>query len=889
MIFKRLLYGLTFLFIPVLIACGGDPSEIASSSTSTSTALIPLSEVEVDSITFDGETIEWSNVISALTYDIQINQNSFISTGSSTRYDFTSSATFTVKIQANGNPSTHLSSRSATKTFEKLLDINPDHIQYAFPNISWTHETALDGFDYELKVGENLQSSQFTSQARIINLLAGTSYQVRIRPVKNSTLENKEYFSLFSPWVDFEFLNQPVATFNTNANRVEWNRVTNATNYELVLLKAGNVVETVTIPQGSNPSYNLTTNDSGTFSVRIRALGLSSSKYKNSSIANHQLTKLATPSINRIEDLASLGASRIYFNEVEGSETIEVNVDGNSLVASFDGTTSQHYVDYGFGINQVNASTFTLTAKHESSLAWHANSNVLTQSLAQVARPQAVISNNLLVWQSVPNSLGYIITIGSRVPVILTDTTILEFDFLNHYELPAGLHSVRMQSKGNGITTLSSFFTSSLSITRLEAPTLQPISQGVLSWDQVPQATGYIIKYSTGTQFETLENSYTIDTSLLSIDTTISVSAKGNGSSILFSLNRNTPLLNKLSQVTLITSLIDGYKIQWDENPLTNDYQIVITQQGQKTTYDTDDNVWLWSNLPLVGGSFTIEVIALGNGVNSFSSTISNTITLSRLTAPVLTASTESKQFEWSAVEGSTGFQVSIPSADPILLSSSTLAYKTTFSQAGSYEISIVALGSGFPMIHSLPFVLTHQVSQLAVPTGSPVLTFSQNLEVVTATVSNPNENASGYRFFVGSLSFDSQTNQAQLPYKNISGSQPFSVLALGDGFKTLDSLQSSPINRTILANSVLTFTPVNASFVTLNWSQVTGAGSYLTLVTKKASDGKITVSPPIASSNTVFSVLVGISGFVEITIVHYAIGNGLTNFSSAGTTIVYS
>jgi hypothetical protein len=81
--------------------------------------------------------------------------------------------------------------------------------------------------------------------------------------------------------------------------------------------------------------------------------------------------------------------------------------------------------------------------------------------------------------------------------------------------------------------------------------------------------------------------------------------------------------------------------------------------------------------------------------------------------------------------------------------------------------------------------------------------------------------------------------------------------------------------------------TPVNASFVQLNWTLVTGAASYLTYISKKSADGTITESPSISSDNTVSSLLIGITGFTEITVKHYVIGNGLSNFSSSGATFV--
>jgi hypothetical protein len=874
--------ALFLLSAPFIIACGS-----STNSSIPSLNLPSLEKVSLSSIQFDGNMISWEEVQDAIGYEIKINDNAFVSTTRSNEFTFSSPATFEVQIKALGDLISFSNSFSDTKRFEKLPDIVTSSFTYDFPNVTWSYSSSVTGFDYELKLNGLIQPKEFVDETILSGFETRERYELRVKPLKDSTLSNIEYFSSYSNWVEFEFLESVEATFNKNLNRVEWAPINYALQYEIKISFNNELIDTRLT---SEAFYSFSQEIGGDYTIEIKALASLNSTYKTSPKSNYTLTKLDAPSIDRIEDLLNDGGSRIYFSEIEHAESFQVSIDSNSVSASFDGSSSQYYIDFGFGIDRTMSSTYSLQAVSESSLPWHMTSTTFSQNLVQIARPSNVrLIDNVLRWDGVSSSQGYIVTIGQFTPIIIMNPTITEVDFLSNIDLDAGSYSIRIQSRGNGMNSVSSFFTSSVNFSRLASPSNISILQGEMTWQAVPQASKYLIDYSSGHQVEVLTNSHTINVDFIDNDTIISVSAMGDGVTLLGSRSSDTEKLNRLDAVQLAPSSITSSGIEWDENALTSNYQIIVEYSSEVIKIDTDDSNWDWNYLEVESGDFVLSVVAKGDGTTFFDSLPSNPLELTRLSKPQLTASGSDLQFEWSHIQGSSGYLLQIPSRDSIFLSSQTVSYETTFTQSGSYEISITALSNGYPTVSSKTDIYVHQVIQLATPSGSPVMTFSQNLQFLTATISTPIDNAHGYRFFVGDTYFETTDTSTILSYSLVSGNQNFSVMALGNGFTYLNSNQSALISRLVLSAPALTITPVNASFIQLNWTQVSSSASYYTLISKKSLDGTVTQSPPISSANDVFSILIGISGFVEVTITHYAIGNGLSNFSSSPTTLIYS
>ncbi|MCL2599253.1 MAG: InlB B-repeat-containing protein [Firmicutes bacterium] len=218
------------------------------------------------------------------------------------------------------------------------------------------------------------------------------------------------------------------------------------------------------------------------------------------------------------------------------------------------------------------------------------------------------------------------------------------------------------------------------------------LSGDTLSWDEIPNATGYKIqkdgKPSDAIQGAT-DTSYDLKKLNLGEGTyRFAVASKGNGGSIKDSLFSKEITYEKRdegtaeNQLTKPTNLSvsDNKVLQWNAVNNAGTYNIQISGQADKTSTTNSLDI---SYLP-AEQDFVIKIQAAANGqylASNWSDPYNYTTKQGSLSAPVITLSTT--QVSWNAVPNATGYVVSIDGSE-----------KTT--TATNYDLSNLADGKTY-------------------------------------------------------------------------------------------------------------------------------------------------------------------------------------------------
>ncbi|MCL2599252.1 MAG: hypothetical protein FWD76_05020, partial [Firmicutes bacterium] len=219
------------------------------------------------------------------------------------------------------------------------------------------------------------------------------------------------------------------------------------------------------------------------------------------------------------------------------------------------------------------------------------------------------------------------------------------------------------------------------------------LSGDILSWDEIPNATGYKIK-KDGSPFETLksatETSYDLSKLNLPEGTyRFAVASMGNGDSIADSLYSKEVTYEKRdegtheNQLTKPTNLSvsDNKVLGWNAVNNADSYNIQISGQSDKTSNTASLDI---SYLP-AEQDFVIKIQAVPNDskyqASNWSDPYNYTTKQGALSAPVITLSTT--QVSWNAIPNATGYVVSIDGSE-----------KTT--TATNYDLSNLADGKTY-------------------------------------------------------------------------------------------------------------------------------------------------------------------------------------------------
>jgi hypothetical protein len=275
-------------------------------------------------------------------------------------------------------------------------------------------------------------------------------------------------------------------------------------------------------------------------------------------------------------------------------------------------------------------------------------------------------------------------------------------------------------------TSTSTTSTTTTAATPLTVPTGLALSQGVLSWNAVPGATGYVVKINAVTM-ETANTQVTVPESILgqfiaSVQAKNATESTAFSSELSFFASRQLPVPANLRQ--------DGNVIRWDEVAYATGY--VISINGVEYLASTPSFEWT------AASPSTVMVLATGNLEGTYVSSLYSEPLIVKAVLPAPTnVALSGGILTWTTVEHALGYELMIDDGATRFTAIASLDVRYEF--VGQVGIWIRTLSA------SVDYMDSEQVSLMIV---FPVLTMPTptNLVVLNGILTfDPVAFSSGY------------------------------------------------------------------------------------------------------------------------------------------------
>lgn len=597
----------------------------------------PVHAVSMSSINFskagpgENPTFSWTAAPNASGYSVKITKEgnplplrednlSPVATEYSA-YDFLEAGVYHVYIAAKGDetknlvssPYRHLTIRRLETPVIDLNSMTSDDKTHSF---AWDPVEGAEGYTVS-KDGVNLgNKGQNTSyQASNENPETGLQEETFEYTVQATSTDAYTLDSAISEGVRFMVLPRVQELRCVNGN-VEWDSITDASGYEVSIDGVASEVVTST--------FELPRLNEGTHTVTVRALGNGKDIITSPYAAELSVRKLPAPSNVRISD-----DHLITWDAVEGATSYSVYVNaGSNPISVIDNSVELPTID--------GSTSITVVARGNGGDVFDSELSTPLQLYKLPAPLNLRVQDNNIVWDAVDFADSYELTIQNTIRRTSGTSMSLE-------DFPAGTYQVTVKAIGVN-SYYDSEATQAVVITKLADPSgVKATPEGIV-WNGVSQAQEYDL-YLDGTHVATVANTirYYMPTDLEAGEHTFQVRAMGNDAANIISSSFTTYTWNvkKLSPITSAsTTGIDdnglGIKIS-NLDAAASGYAVYIdgVQAGSPIMRDEDGLISMECRVTNPGaGQHTITARALGDGVTSVDSEISEATSFDVLSAP---------------------------------------------------------------------------------------------------------------------------------------------------------------------------------------------------------------------------------------------------------------
>lgn len=697
-------------------------------------------------LTYDSEVFTWEKVNGASSYVIKIGNEE--TTATTNRFEYIAGKEdFAVSVYAVGNKAENIydSCYSEAKKYTYIAPI--EGLNVVDGVLKWT--ASENAVRYKIKVNGIVNNEDLTKN-EYSALSSGSSYRIQILPIGKSDF----YFSHWSNEITVNILRSPVVSYGDGV--IRWNQVTGCSGYELKITKGDTVVHTTAVGEETFV-YDYAFEDAGDYLVYVKATALGTGGvYESKYSTAYSVKRLATPTneqiINRPLEQNQVS---VTFTPSVGASGYALLADGVEIATITSGATFS--VDLSKMTNKTEESIVNFKIIARGSVTTDGavlDCKVpLEFNVTKLATPQNLtINGNQLSWDSVNHTSKYVLTIdGKRIEVTTTSFTLTD--------LSSGTHSVYVQAMGNGEEVITGGFSNALSLKKLATPANLIITNGLLTWGVVADATAY--KVVLGTE------SYNADTTSFDLlgyesyisegkGTQISVYAIGNGTDVINSDVSATKTISKYNRPDNVK--VNGDALVWNPSSVDsincNSYKLIISKNGgSEYTVQVTGSSYSMNNFE--AGNYTVKVVALGDYVQTVNSPESNSFVFTKLAA-VSSVTKSGSTYTWDVVPGANGYEIKL-SKDATWTSVNTNSYTPVFTTEGEFEVSIRAVGNGADVIDSNVYSFTQRVTRLTQPVKQEAMTNNNAFKVevsgntITVTVKKQ-VGAIGYKLFVGGI-----------------------------------------------------------------------------------------------------------------------------------------
>lgn len=753
-----------------------------------------------ENLTYDSEVFTWEKVTGASSYVIKIGNEEFTTTTNKYEY-IAGKEDFAVSVYAVGKAADKVydSQYSEAKQYTYIAPI--EGLNVVDGVLKWT--ASENAVRYKIKVNGIVNNEELTTN-EYAALSSGSSYRIQILPIGKSDF----YFSHWSNEITVNILRSPVVNYSDGV--IRWNQVTGCAGYELKITKGDTVVHTTAVGEETFV-YDYAFEDAGDYLVYVKATALGTGGvYESKFSTAYSVKRLATPTneqvINRPLEQNQVS---VNFTPSVGASGYALLADGVEIATITSGSTFSVDLSKMTNKTQESVVNFKIVARGSISTAGAIlDCKVpLEFNVTKLATPQNLtINGNQISWDSVNHTSKYVLTIdGKRTEVTTTSFTLTD--------LSAGTHSVYVQAMGNGEEVITGGFSNSLALKKLATPANLVITNGLLTWGTVADATAYKVVLGTETY-----NADATSFDLLGYEsyisegkgTQISVYAIGNGNDVINSDVSATKTISKYNRPSNVK--VNGDNLVWNPSSVDsincNSYKLIISKDGgAESTQQVTGTSYSMNNF--TPGNYVVKVVALGDYVQTVNSPESNAFSFTKL-APITEVTKSGNTYNWASIAGASGYEIKL-SKDATWTSVNTNSYTPTFNTEGEFEVSIRAVGNGSDIIDSNVYSFTQRVSRLTQPVKQDAMTNNNAFKVevsgntVTVTVKKQ-DGATGYKLFVGGIERNnviSETN-TEIVYSytmtTVGATYKVQVQVLGNQFNSsgiymMDSNKSTEVS----------------------------------------------------------------------------------------------
>ena len=419
------------------------------------------------------------------------------------------------------------------------------------------------------------------------------------------TATNYLSFNLTGEDINATQLQKPVVTLSGNV--ASWGAVANANGYEYRI--NGGAAQTAT-----GTSVELSHGQMLEVKAKAKSGDLNYLDSIWSDAVSYVATTLSTPTVN-------FSGSTAQWNAIAGADAYIYKINGGE-----EKTTSMTYLE-GFS----NGDSIVVKAKGNGKTTLDSGwSTPKVYTAETLSTPKVTLNNNVASWNAVANASGYVYKIGENGVEKTADGTSIT---LTHNQ------TIYVKAKGNNETTLDSRWSTAVTYV---APTLDTpkvtLSGNVASWEEVLGAEGYVYKINGGAEQAADEANQVT----LNINDSIQVKAKGNNETTLDSAwsaaVMYTPTVLKRPTVSLNENMAS-----WSEVAGASGYEYRINGGEAQTAANM--------SVELTHGQ-TIEVRAIGDGINYISSSWSIAQTYNEGAWGTPTVELNNNVASWTAIGG---------------------------------------------------------------------------------------------------------------------------------------------------------------------------------------------------------------------------------------------
>ena len=237
-----------------------------------------------------------------------------------------------------------------------------------------------------------------------------------------------------------------------------WTAVPNAVGYRIYVGGTARTTgQTITGTNFNLATLNLT---SGNHNIQVRALG-NGTTTQNSGLSTGVNF---TPGAVAVPTNVNISGTTLSWTAVSNAVGYRIYIDGTARTTGTDiTTTSFNLATLNLAVGTYDVQVRALgngTTTHDSNLS--AAVEFVLQTLALEAPANVNLQGNVLHWNAVTGTIGYVIYVGGVVHSAPTTATHFALGALS---LPAGNHNVQVRALGNNETTLDSPLSTAVTFT----------------------------------------------------------------------------------------------------------------------------------------------------------------------------------------------------------------------------------------------------------------------------------------------------------------------------------------------------------------------------------------------------------------------------------------